>query len=350
MPDSVSTSSLVKVSAHAPGGIALETVQSTDVYSVPTLVSLFGTNNVQSVTRQVNQTINNVITQTHVPALTVTLTRSSSIIEGETRTKTIPTITRLAEDLYTRGTIPALFTASRPPSEQTDITSSMRIAVEPEREISADPDIRALYTETASFDANVNNVLREVDLEAYKQHVAEKEVKIEEFFTHSMSDIYLSDYGYLSASDAVEDNLNTLNKYTQYYIFDDVIYKDRHHTSVFTNPSHTYYRVSGSNSSWGITARGKTYHIYNDGEKSKRTIKLQFNKAVMSDKADDVCVDGDAAPNIVTVYWYDHTLYQSERITKEYVGGDGINYIKNVTWDEAMLINTDGTIASSSAC
>ena len=350
MPDSVTSSSKVAVQLHAPGGISLGTVQDTSQYSVETLVSLFGTNNVASITHAATQNVNNVVTTQQVTDLRASTRISSSIANGRTKQVVIPSITALSERLHRRGTIAAMFTASRTPAEATEITQSVRIVVEPERQLSADPDIRALYEDTGSYEVG-KELDRKVDVDIFDTHILNKEPEYTSPFTHSETTIELSDFSYEFASDGLEDASNVNKKYTNYYIQNDVLYTDERHIDIFNGGGHRYFKVSGSDQAWGITSRAKTYHKYQDGDKEKPTFKLAFNKANLKDNPSGVCVDGDD-PVIEYAYWYDKELYKDRNLTENYIINTSSSmWIKNITWDEALLFSaSSGKVLDASAC
>lgn len=345
MPDQVTTSSLISLSTQAPGGLQIATTQNTANYTIPQLIALFGTNNVKSVGRNVTQNINEVSTQETLTELNVVTTTQQ--IQG--RTTIVPQITRLSEREFNRGEILALFTASRPAEAIPTITGSFEIVVDPERQLSRDPDIRALFEDTGVLEDG-KAIERHVPQDLFNAHIANREFEITDFYTHSESTIEMSDYGYIGASDAVADEDNGDDKYTTYYIQNDTMYLDNRHVSLYQGDEHKYFKISGSDEAWGITSRGKTFHTWVPGQKEKPKIRLIFE--VTNKKMDpaQVCVDGQN-PKFETAYWFDREFYrEKELITPFFVSDNGTEYIKNVTWDEAMLIDTSGSLSASAPC
>ena len=351
MPDSVTSSSKVAVQLHAPGGISLGTVQDTSQYSVETLVSIFGTNNIRSVNRAVTQNVSNVVTTQDIAEISVSTRQSSSFSNGVTKQTIIPTITALSERLQRTGRIMALYTASRSEPEAAEITGSTTIVLDPIRQLSADRDIQTIYTETASYDDD-KPLERKVDLVDYLTHKEKKEPEFTAPFTHSVSSVDLSDYSYDGPSEAITDSLNVNKKYTKYYIFDDVLYTDDKHTNVFNGGGHRYFNVSGSvpKESWGITSKGKSYYKYNQGNKEKPKFKHRLLTSTISEKLEGVCVDGDT-PSFAAAYWYDKDLYKDENLVNEYIFSSSAVWVKSITWDEALLISgSSGRIIDSQPC
>lgn len=350
MPDSVTSSSIVEVKLHAPGGIQMGTVQDTTRYPIETLVQLFGTNNVNTVQRSVTRNISNVITNQTVTEFQTRPIISASLSGGITKQTVIPVITRLPEREYTRGSLLALYTASRPEAEATQITRSIEIVLDPVRELSSDSEVKGLIIDTASYDEG-EELASKIDLATYVSHKSTKEPEFGSIFTHSISTVELSDYAYTEAGSGLADALNTSNKFTKYYISDDILYTDPLHTTVFSGGGHNFFKVSGSNEAWGITSKGTTYYKYQDGMKEKPKFRLVFNTDNVSGNPSFVCEEGDK-PSLQVGYWYDQAIHKDELLSEQYpIVGETTKWIKNITWDEALLISaSSGVILDSQPC
>ena len=351
MPDSVTTSSLLKVSTHAPGGITMETVQDSSEYSLETLVALFGTRNVREVSQRVTQNINNVISTAEVPQLQVRNEPSSSILVVNGVTKTIPSliprITALSERTYARGELLAMYTASRTEEEAATITGSIEVVVDNDRAVSADPVVQSLYNASSSVDPK-NPLKRTFEKKKFDTHKATMEYVIEDFYTASEDPINLSDFGYDFADDAVADLDNSSEKYTEYYPSGSIIYTDVYYDSVFGGDENKYFTLSGSNESWLITSEGKIARKYQTGDRQKVPIKLIFDVSKIDSNSDDVCTNTNY--DLRTVWWYDRTFYTSQKLTEEFVASNVGHYVKNITWNEATIIDTSGVFQSSVSC
>lgn len=349
MPDSVTTSSTVQVTLHAPGGIQMGTIQDTTQYSVETLVALFGTNNVNTVQRSITRNVSNVITSQTVTELQTRPIISASLNGGITKRTVIPVITRLPEREYTRGSLLALYTASRPEAEATQITRSVEIVLDPVRELSSDSEVRGLIIDTASYDEG-EELASKIDLATYASHKSTKEPEFRNTFTHSISVVELSDYSYTEGAASLVDALNTGDKFTPYYISSDVLYTDPSYTTVFNGGGHQFFKVSASNEAWGITSGGKTYYKYQNGMKEKPKFRLSFDINNIKDTPSDVCSGDNTLQQIG--YWYDGEIYKDEFLTEIYqVVGESTNWVKNITWNEALQISaSSGKVIDAQSC
>lgn len=349
MPDQVTTSSLMTLTAHAPGGLQVGTTQDSNSFTLLQLIQLFGTNNVAAVKQNVTQTVNNVETNNNVNLLRTDLVTSSSLIQGRNIFTRIPRITRLAEEQYSRGEVLPLYTGSRTSQEQAIITGSLQVVLDPRRGVAGDDDMRRLYEDTGSI-ASGSSLERIIAPDELKAHEEVYETKLKEFFTPTASVYTIYSGSYLAADDALTNPSGydyDASGEIDVYISDGILYSDERRQNVFRGTS-KYHKLKNQDETWGILPTGKVYHRWLNGEKNKPRWVLTLMPSTVTDKPEDSCIDGDN-PTYKNVHYHDHLVYTDEYLTMVYPGQTG-SYVKNFTWDVVHEIDGNGSIIDTIEC
>ena len=348
MSDSVVTSSKATIKSIAPGGLQVSSTQDSTVYSTGTLVSLFGTNNVQSVSRNVTTTIDNVATTQAITELSVTTTYSSSTDGSRVYKTVVPRIDRMSEYQYDRGGLLALMTGSRPRHEQALVTGSLDVVVDPMRRLSTDSDMRNLYL-VSSSEAFSGSIERTIDPGVLETHMGIYETKITQLEIITASILTCTVHSYPQATDSISNpNSYDYDQEQQLYVFDNTLYTDQRHITPFQG-QHTYYKLKNQDQAIGVTSKGQVFHWYVHGEKSKPRIRLILRVNGVTDKLEDACIDPDGMPSFKNVWYVDGTIYEDDFLTQEFQGS-GTDYYKNIVWDEVHRVNQSGFVLESQPC